>query len=576
MTTSSASVGDPAGARRPWPLLKSFAGYKLAHIAPDLLAGVTLAAVAIPEQIATARLGGLPPQLGFIAFIAATAAFIVFGSSRQVSSGADSTITPIFAGALALLAASGSPHYGALAAALGLLVGLLVTAAGALRMGWIGNLLSIPVTTGFLAGIAVHIIVSQMPAAMGLPALSGGMLHKIAELISLAPQTHLAALAIALGVLALIGVAHALSARIPGPLIAVGLACLAVSALHLDKRGVALLGAVSGGLSRPGLPALSGADYVHLAPLALLVALVVMVQTAATARSFPQAGEPPDVAGDFLGVGAGNLVSGLFGAFPVNASPPRTAIVAESGGRSQFAGLTALAVVLALLLAGTGFLRLVPQAALSGVLLFVALRIIRVKQITAIASTSPVESLLVLATAAGIVILPIESGVAIGVLLSLLHGLWSGARMHVQPMRPIPKTSVWWPISAADAAARPGPPGVVVLGFQAPLTFLNADAFARQFVAALEPAGGAVKLVVLEAAGIVDIDFTAAQALRRVIAACRDAGVNFAIARLESLAGQAALTRLGLRELIGEDHVFASVAEAIATLGPKGRARPRA
>ena len=166
------------------PVLDSLRGYSPAFIAPDLIAGVTLAAIAIPEQMATARLGALPPQIGFFAFIAASFAFALFGASRQLSAGADSTITPIFAAGLALMAAAGAPHYAALAAALALMVGLIVGAAGILRMGWIGNLLSVPVTLGFLAGIAVHIAVSQLPAALGLPALSGSNLSKIGQLIA--------------------------------------------------------------------------------------------------------------------------------------------------------------------------------------------------------------------------------------------------------------------------------------------------------------------------------------------------------------------------------------------------------
>ena len=181
-TLSTDAANADTRARPPQLLLKSFAGFKMNGIGPDVIAGVTLAAVAIPEQMATARLGNLPPQIGFFAFIAATLAFVVFGSSRQVSTGADSTITPIFAGGLALLAMSGSLHYAALAAGLALMVGMMVVAAGLLRMGWVGNLLSVPVTTGFLAGISVHIIVSQLPAALGLEPMHGGTVSRIVAL----------------------------------------------------------------------------------------------------------------------------------------------------------------------------------------------------------------------------------------------------------------------------------------------------------------------------------------------------------------------------------------------------------
>ncbi len=553
-------------------LFASFRGYTDAFVGPDLLAGLTLAAIAIPEQMATAKLGALPPQAGFFAFIAAGVGFLVFGSNRRLSAGADSTITPIFAGALAYVAASGSPHYAAMAAGLALLVGVIVGASGLFRMGWIGNLLSVPVTLGFLTGIAVHIAVSQLPAALGLPALSGSTLARIATLARTVSHANPVAVMVSGGVLILVAGAHRLSPRLPGALLAVVAASLAASVFHLGDRGLALLGHVAGGLPRLTLPALAAGDWLRVAPLALIVSLVVMVQTAATARSFPPPGELPDENHDFIGLGVANLLAGIAGAFPVNASPPRTAIVAESGGRSQAASLVAIAVVVVLLVAGAGALSGIPEAALAGILLFVAARIVRVRQMAQVIASSPVEAGLIVATAGAIVVLPIAYGVAAGIVLSLLYGLWSSARTHVRPLRRIPGTSVWWPPSAS----RPGEtvPGVAVLAIQAPLTFLNAAQFEQEMLAQIAPGASDIRLAVLEAAGIVDIDFTAGQSLRAVALACQAAGVAFAIARLESVGAQAALAHLGLLDLIGADHVFESVAAAVDALGPKGRGEP--
>jgi len=553
------------GSDRSWPVLRSFAGYRAPFIGPDLLAGVTLAAIAIPEQMATAKLGSLPPQFGFFAFIAGTLAFLVFGSNRRMSVGADSTITPIFAGALALMAAAGSPQYIALAAALGLMVGVIVMAAGALRMGWIADLLSVPVTTGFLAGIAIHIIVSQTPSALGVAPVVGGLPHRLLLLWGEAPSINLYALAIAAGVLALSAGAHAVSARLPGPLIGMGLATWAVIALGLEGRGVAVLGGVQGGLPRLVMPIVSLDRYPPLLPLALLIALVAMVQTAATARAFPPtSGADPDVDRDYIGLGAGSLLSGLFGSFPVNASPPRTAIVVGSGGRSQLSGLAAIAIVALLLAFGAGLLTHVPKAALSGVLFFVALRLLRIGQMRDVLKASGAEFALIVLTAAAIILLPIESGVAVGIGLSLLHGVWSSARARIRPMHNVPGTTIWWPTTGP--AQGDSAPGVVVVGFQAPLSFLNADNFRRQVTASAHVGQGDVKLLILEAAGIIDIDFTAAQVFRRLIADLRQAGVTFALARLEAVEAQRAFIRFGLRALIGEDHIFDSVAGAVAGL----------
>lgn len=548
---------------RKWPVLTSFAGYKPGWIGPDLIAGLTLAAIAVPEQMATARLAGLPPQVGFFAFLAGAVGFAVLGASRPLSSGADSTIAPIFAGVLITMAAAGSPHYAALAAALALMVGALVLLGGACRMGWVGDLLSIPVMTGFLAGIAVHILASQLPAALGVPNPGGEILPEFLALARAAPAANPACISLAVGALAMIAGGERLSKRAPSALAALVIATLSVKLLHLERHGVALLGRVSGEIPGLVLPAVSGPDWGRLIPLALIIALVVMVQTAAVSRAFAGNDAGADVDGDFRGVGLGNLLAGVFGAFPVDASPPRTAMVAEAGARSQLASLTAASAVILLLVVGTGLLAMIPTAALSGILLFVAVRLIRVKDVAMIFRRSPAELALTAATAGGLIVMPIAWGVALGVALSILHGVWSGARIKVQPMSRIPGSSVWWARTTGESV-----PGVAVLAFPAPLTFLNAEAFAREFLAGVKPGAGPVKLAVLEAAGIVMIDFTAARALEDVVKTCRAAGVDVAVARLESVAAEDAFKRLGLTDLIGADHIFPSVAEALSALKP--------
>ena len=545
-----------------WPAFRSLAGYRTAFLSRDLFAGLTLAAIVIPEQMATARLGGFAPQIGFFAFVAGSLAFAAFGSNRFLSSGADSTITPIFAGGLAALAATGSPDYGTLAAGLALMVGLMLTAAGIFRLGWIADLLSVPVTIGFLAGISVHILISQLPGILGLPATEGPMLERIAALAEHLGQANTFTLAIGFGVLAIIALSEKIDARIPGALIGLALAGAAVVLLHLEDRGVSVLGAISVTMPSLAIPNVSAEHLASLLSLGLIISVVVMVQTAATTRSFPtDPNEPPDVNRDFVGVGIGSMFSGFVGAFPVDASPPRTAVVAETGGRSQIAGLAAVAIVVALLAFGTALLQRVPNAALGGVLLFVALRIIRLREIIAVCRQSLGEFLLILVTAAGIIVLPIEQGVGLGIGLSLLHGIWTATRARVQRYERVPGTSIWWPVSADLPGEQEA--GVIVVGFQAPLSFLNANDFRRDILAALKSSSQKVRLMVLEATGIVEIDFTAAQVLTDIIRQCHAEGVDFAIARLESDRAQAAIVRFGIDVLLGPDHQFHSVEEAI-------------
>src|SRR6266568_792144 len=393
------------------PLFGSLRGLTVSGLNRDLAAGLTLAAIAIPEQMATARLGGFAPQIGFFAFLAGSLAFAAFGSSRVLSVGADSTITPIFTGSLALFAAAGSPEHAGLAGLLALLVGAILIAGGIARIGWIADLLSKPVITGFLAGISIHIVLSQAPAVLGVPDVSGAGYRRLVALATQVEDINPLTLALGLGVLAVTFACEKWNPRVPGALIGLAAATAAVFVLGLDKYGVSVLGEVPPGLPLVALPSVDLQRAYDLVPLSIVIAFVVMVQTAATTRSFANAQEPPDVDRDFIGVGAGNVLAGLTGAFPVNSSPPRTAIMAEVGARSQIAGLLAIAIILALASFGTRLLARVPDAALAGMLLFIAQRILRLQTFVDIYRRAPGEFALVIATMTAIVLLPIETGV---------------------------------------------------------------------------------------------------------------------------------------------------------------------
>lgn len=234
-----------------WPLFGSLASYSLPR---DLMAGLTLAAIAIPEQMATARLGGFEPQIGFFAFMAGSLGFALLGGNRFLSCGADSTITPIFAGGLAALAATGSPEYQGLAIALALMVGAMLLAGGAFRLGGIANLLSVPVMVGFLAGISVHIIVSQLPGVLGVETPSGPTLDRIGVLAGELGRTNPYTLCIGFGVLAVVFASEKVSTKIPGALIGLAGATLAVIGLGLESKGVNVVGTVPGTLPRPTCP----------------------------------------------------------------------------------------------------------------------------------------------------------------------------------------------------------------------------------------------------------------------------------------------------------------------------------
>ena len=550
-----------------WSLFRSLASYRPGYLPQDLIAGLTLAAIAIPEQMATARLGGFSPQIGFYAFIAGSFGFALLGGNRFLSCGADSTITPIFAGGLALMAASGSADHEALAAALALMVGAVMVAAGVFRLGGIANLLSTPVTVGFLAGISIHIAVSQAPTVLGVPGGSGDMYQRVTALAGQLGHANPLALVLGLGVLAVTFACEKWNPRVPGALIGLVAATAAVVVFDLQRHGVAVLGKVPGGLPHFALPAVDPGAVYRIVPLAIVISLVVMTQTAATTRSFPPPSEVPDVDRDFIGAGAGSLLAGLVGAFPVNASPPRTAILAEVGARSQLAGLIAVAIILGLASFGTALLAHVPEAALGGMLLFVAQRIFRWQAFVDIYRRAPGEFALIIATMAAIVALPIQTGVVVGIFLSLLHGVFIITRAQPIEFERVPGTTVWWPPHEKTPGEKVE--GVLVIAFQAPLSFLNAQDFRRGLEGAIARKGSTLRLVVLEAGGIAAIDYTAAGVLADVVRRCRAQNVDFAVARLESIRAEESFRSFSLMELIGADHLFRSVEEAVKALKGK-------
>jgi MFS superfamily sulfate permease-like transporter len=241
--------------------------------------------------------------------------------------------------------------------------------------------------------------------------------------------------------------------------------------------------------------------------------------------------------------------------------------VSETGGRSQLSGLFAAAIVLALLAFGATLLQHVPNAALGGVLLFVALRIIRFGEISRIFRQSIGEFFLVVATAAAIIVQQIEQGVAIGIAFSLLHGIWSTTRARLVEFERVPDTTIWWPASSNLPGERH--PKTVVVGLQAPLSFLNAENFRADVLDVLKASSPKPKLLILEASGILEIDFTAAQTLLDLLRECHKDGVTVAMARLESIRAQHAFERFKVYDVLPKDHIFHSVDEAVRALAGK-------
>ncbi len=550
-------------------LARSLRGYHRAWLGPDLVAAATLFVIAVPEQLATSRLAGMPPITGLYAFIAGTVMFALLGSSRLISVGADSTIAPLFAAGVGAFAVVGSSRYIDMVGIVAVMAGLIVAAIWLLRLGWIAELLSEPIIAGFLAGIGIVIVVHQLPALLGIPGGGSSTLGRVQAVLDQLGSTCGWTVAIGLGVFAVMIGSKRVNRRIPGALVGLVAATALVAIFNLQDHGVAVLGTVGHGAPRLGLYGVSWKVLGQLAPVAVTVALVVVTQTAATSRAFAPRGEAPQVGLDLLGVGAGSVLAGFVGAFPVDASPPRTTAVSEAGGRSQFAGLLAAAGIVALIPAA-GLLHNVPEAALAGILLFIATRLVRVGELREIARFDRVEFALAITTMLTVALLGVEQGIAVAVALAILDRTRISARPQLHVLGRVPNTTSWIPIGGPEGAAEV--PDVLVVLFATPLWYANAVHFCAQVQAALRAApGGRPHGLVLDALGMSDIDFTGVLALREALDELDAAGIEFALARVGERV-RAELRRAQLTpERIPEERLYPNVDAAVVALteGPQ-------
>ncbi len=564
--TATPTVTPPAGRGHRMPaLLTSLHGYQRGWLGPDLLAGLTLLAIAVPEQLATSRLAGMPPITGLYAFIAGTVAFAFLGSAPQLSVGADSTIAPLFAAGIAHIAPTGSAHYMALVSLLAVTVGVIVAVVGLLRLGWIADFLSAPIIVGFLAGVAVIIVVHQLPDLFALPPVSGTTMHRVATVFGHLGKANGWALGIGVAVFAVVTLAERIDRKLPAALFGLVGSTVVVAAAGLRSHGVPVLGTVAHGAPNFGLHDLSLTSLGQVLPIAAVVALVILSQTAATTRAFAdQGGYPLDVNRDFVGVGAGSILAGVSGAFAANASPARTGAVASAGGRTQFAGLAAAAGVV-LVVPAAGLLKDVPLATLAAILIFVATRLFHVGQLASVLRFDRWEFGLAIVTLLTVAFVGVEQGIGVAVGLAILDRTWRSARPHSYVLGKIPGTTSWEPLRHH---ARPVPvPGVVVVQWLAPVYYANAAVFHAEIHKALSNAPTPAQVLVIDADAITDIDYTGTRTVGALVDELERSHIVVGVARAIGGAPQN-LARSGLLDRIGRDRVFSTVDEAVTALAP--------
>jgi sulfate permease, SulP family len=519
----------PIALRRPaGGLDEIFLGVTRANFGGQLLAGVTLLAIAIPEQLATSRLAGVPAYIALIAFITATLVFVVFGSNPIMSVGADSTIAPLFAAVLVRLAPVSTTLYFELVAATAVVTGLVVMIVGLLRLGWIADFLSLPIVTGFLSGIGVIIIVHQLPSALGVASGGSSVIQRLESLSHVLGHVSAWSIALAVGTLAVLMVGEKINGRLPWALAAILVATVLAVSLSLAHHGVVELGAVSAQLPTWRLHWLSVSQWGLVATTAVTLVIVILSQTAATTRtSSDDLGVESDISRDFFGVGLANVAAGLVGAFPVDASPARTTVSRLAGGRTKVVGLTAavLAIVLSPL---SHYAHSIPLAALAGVLFFIALRLIKVDALAQIWRASRTEFLFSIVSGLGVILIGVEQGLAIAVALAILDQTWRSARPQMFEMGRHTGTTSWEPVGHPDVDAVDH---ALVVIFDNDIFFANAGIFRRE-VHQLLAARPQTKHFVLDMVAVSDIDYTGMTILAQVVGDIAKDMITFTLARV--------------------------------------------
>ncbi|MFJ4200835.1 SulP family inorganic anion transporter [Streptomyces sviceus] len=561
-------MSQDAGRRVPrWsdlaPGAVTLLGYRRTWLRGDLLAGVTVAAYLVPQVMAYAGVAGLPPVAGLWAILPALALYAIFGSSRLLSVGPESTTALMTATVVAPLAAGSSARYAALAATLAVTVGLLCLLARAVRLGFLADLLSRPVLIGYLTGVALIMMVDQLPKLTGVKTTGSEFFPQLWSFVRNLTDAHLATVALSAAALAFLFTVSRYVRAVPGPLLAVVLTTVAVVCLDLDERyGVKVIGEVPSGL--PSLAWPDPGELPRLVVPALGVLIVAYTDFILTARAFTgpdDDGPGLDANQEFLALGAANLGSAVLHGFPVSSSASRTALAASAGGRSQAYSLVAGAAVLAVLLFLSPLLARTPSAVLGALVVYAAVRMIDLAGFRRLASFRRREFLLALGCLAGVLALGILYGVLVAVGLSVAELLTRVARPHDAVEGLVPGVAGMHDVDDYPQARTI--PGLLVYRYDSPLFFANAADFHRRALAAVVEQTAPVRWFVLNTEANVEVDITALDAVDELRRELIGRGVVFALARVkQDLLDE--LEAYGLVDSVGPDLIFPTLPTAVA------------
>jgi high affinity sulfate transporter 1 len=560
---ASPGTAPPAAWRRWLPGLDLALNYRREWLRHDLAAGLVLTALLVPAGMAYAEASGLTPIAGLYASIVPLLAYALFGPSRILVLGPDSALAGLIAATVVPLAAGDPARAAGLAGALSVLTGLLCLLAGLARLGFVTDLLSKPIRTGYLNGIALTVLVSQLPKVLGFPA-GGGLVEQARGIAAGVAdgRTNGAALAVATACLAAILACRQWTPRVPGVFLAVAGATAASAALDLAGRhGAAVVGALPRGLPSFRPPAFSLGELGALIAGAVAIALVSIADTSVLSRAFAlRGGRPADADREMVAIGAADLAAGLFQGFPVSSSTSRTPVAEAAGARTQFTGVVGALGIAALLLAAPGLLSALPLAALGAVVIAACLSLFDWREPLRLWRVRRGEFAVSLVCFVGVALLGVIQGIFIAVALAVLAFLWRAWRPHDAVLGRVGGVKGWHDIARHPEARRV--PGLVLYRWDAPLFFANAAIFHERVLRAAREAPTPTRWVVVTAEPVTDIDITAADNLAALDRELQEMGVELCFAEMKGPVKDR-LKRYGLFDALGTDNFFPTIGQAV-------------
>ncbi len=563
MSTGQEAERHPDSISRWIPGVRAIRTYQRSWTRPDIVAGVVLAAILVPQGMAYAELAGLPPVTGLYTTIGCLVGYAIFGPSRILVLGPDSSISPMIFAALIPLLVGGDTHRAiALAGMLAVIVALIEIGMGLARLGFVADLLSNEVQVGYMNGLALVIIVGQLPKLCGFSTDAEGFGPELKAFFVHLDSTVGAALVVGLGVLLILLILPRFTRTLPAVLVAIVAATIVSAAFDLHAHGVPTVGTLPKGIPTPSLPWTKFADIGPLMIAAVGITLVSLADTIATSSSFgARRGEEVDPNQEMIGIGVANLAAGCLQGFAVSTSGSRTAVVEQAGAKTQLASVVGAGIVAVLLLFFNSLLADLPQSALAAVLIGAALSLLDLRVLARYWRVRKSALVLAVIASLGVIVLGVLQGIVIAIALAMVLYFRRGWQPHGAVLGRVDSLGGWHNVARYPDAREL--PGIVVFRWEAPLFFANSSSFRNQIRRIVKVRD--VSWVVIQCEAITDLDVSAAEMLEQFDRELNAQGVHLAFvemrARLQHL-----VQRYGLFETLDRDQFYPTLESGLATI----------